>query len=111
MADILPFRGLIYDLTKVRDLSLVTAPPYDVISEKAMPQYYAKHPYNVIRLELGDPSSGPDRYRLCSRYFSEWQKQGILIREREPAFYFYQVEEATAAVRAALRALKRIPAR
>jgi uncharacterized protein (DUF1015 family) len=92
MADILPFRGLIYDLTKVGDLSLVTAPPYDVISEKAMPQYYARHPYNVIRLELGDPSSGQDRYRLCSRYFSDWEKKGILIREREPAFYFYQVD-------------------
>lgn len=92
MADILPFRGLIYDVTKVGDLSLVTAPPYDVISEKALPKYYARHPYNVIRLELGEPSSGQDRYHLCGQYFTTWEKEGVLIREREPAFYFYQVE-------------------
>ena len=92
MADILPFRGMIYDPTKGGDLSLVTAPPYDVISVKAMPKYYTRHPHNVIRLELGDPSSGQDRYHLCGQYFSDWEKQGILIREREPAFYFYQVD-------------------
>ena len=92
MAEILPFCGLIYDLKKVGDLSLVTAPPYDVISEKARPKYYARHPYNVIRLELGDGSSGEERYRLCSQYFGDWIKLGILIREREPAFYYYQVD-------------------
>jgi uncharacterized protein (DUF1015 family) len=91
MADIIPFRGLIYDLTQVGDLSLVTAPPYDVISEKAMPKYYASHPQNVIRLELGDLSS-PRDYRLCGQYFMDWEKQGILVREKEPAFYFYQVD-------------------
>jgi uncharacterized protein (DUF1015 family) len=92
MADVLPFQGLVYDLKKVGDLSLVTAPPYDVISDKAMPKYYAKHPYNVIRLELGDDVSGQDRYHLCTKYFNDWERKGILIREKEPAFYFYQVD-------------------
>ena len=91
MADILPFRGLIYNLKKVEDLSLVTAPPYDVISEKSMPKVLCKHPYNVIRLELGDDASGQDRYHLCTKYFNDWEREGILIREEEPAFYFYQV--------------------
>lgn len=92
MADVLPFRGLIYDLKKVGDLSSVTTPPYDVISQKAKPKYFAKHPYNIIRLELGDESLGQDRYRLCARYFNDWEKRKILIREKEPAFYFYQVD-------------------
>ena len=92
MAEILPFRGLIYDLKKVGDLSLVTAPPYDVISEKAKPEYYAKHPYNVIRLELGDGSSDQCRYSLCAQYFDDWERRGILIRERDPAFYYYRVD-------------------
>jgi len=92
MAEILPFRGLIYDVQKVGDLSLVTAPPYDVISEKAKPGYYAKHPYNVIRLELGDGSSDQGRYRLCAQDLDDWEKRGILIRERDPAFYYYQVD-------------------
>lgn len=92
MAEILPFRGLIYDLKKVGDLSSVTAPPYDVISEKAKPKYYARHPYNVIRLELGDEFSGQERYRLCAQYLDDWERRGIFIREREPAFYYYQVD-------------------
>lgn len=92
MADILPFRGLIYDLNKIGDLSLVTSPPYDVISEKALPGYYTKHPYNIVRLELGDRSSGQDRYRLCAQHFNDWLKRGILIREQNPAFYFYEVD-------------------
>jgi uncharacterized protein (DUF1015 family) len=92
MAEILPFRGLVYNLKKVGDLSSVTAPPYDVISEKAKPKYYARHPYNVIRLELGDESSGQERYRLCAQYLDDWERRGIFIREREPAFYYYQVD-------------------
>ena len=92
MADILPFRGLIYNSKKVGDLSSVTAPPYDVISRKAAPGYFKKHPYNVIRLELGDPSLGPDRYRRCASYFRKWEQKGILIPEEEPAYYFYRVD-------------------
>ena len=92
MAEILPFRGLIYDVQKVGDLSLVTAPPYDVISEKAKPKYYAKHPYNVIRLEMGDGSLDQGRYRLCTQYFDDWERKGILVRERDLAFYYYQVD-------------------
>jgi uncharacterized protein (DUF1015 family) len=92
MAEIHPFRGLVYDLKKVGDLSSVTAPPYDVISEKTKPKYYARHPYNVIRLELGDESSGQERYRLCAQYLDDWERRGIFIREREPAFYYYQVD-------------------
>jgi len=90
MADIFPFRGMIYNLEKVGDLSLVTAPPYDVISEKSMDKYYLRHPYNVIRLELGD---GPvlDRHRRCAHFFKQWEDQGVLTREESPAFYFYQV--------------------
>ena len=92
MADILPFRGLIYDTKKVGDLSLVTSPPYDVISEKAKPKYYAKHPNNVIRLELGDGSLGQDRYRFCAQFLADWEEKGILVREKDPAFYYYQVD-------------------
>jgi len=92
MADIIPFRGLIYNLDKVGNLSQVTAPPYDVISEKAKPELYAKHPYNVVRLDLGDGSSNEGRYRLCAQYIDDWGKDGILIREKEPAFYYYQVD-------------------
>jgi uncharacterized protein (DUF1015 family) len=92
MADVIPFRGIIYNIQKIGDLSLVTSPPYDVISEKAKQRYYEKHPYNVIRLELGDENLSKDRYYSSLFYLEEWLRNGILIRENEPAFYFYQID-------------------
>ena len=53
MATIIPFRGLRYNPDKVADISQVVTPPYDVIDDAAQARYYAQHPANVIRLELG----------------------------------------------------------
>ncbi len=53
MAEIKPFRGIIYNQEKIKDLAKVTAPPYDVISPLEQQLYYKSHPYNVIRLILG----------------------------------------------------------
>ena len=52
MAEIIPFRALRYNPRFVSDLTQVVAPPYDVISPEAQDRYYARHPYNVVRLIL-----------------------------------------------------------
>lgn len=92
MAHVIPFCGIIFNHEKIGDISLVISPPYDVISEKAKQRYYEKHPYNIIRLELGDERLGKDRYKVSARYLDEWLKNGILIKLHEPAFYFYQID-------------------
>ena len=55
MADVRPFRGIRYNREAIGDLSLVVAPPYDVIDDAQRDSYYNKHPYNVIRLILNRP--------------------------------------------------------
>ena len=93
MPDIQAFRGLRYDLGHVGSLSDVIAPPYDVISPQLQDELYKKHPANVIRLELNREEPGDDehqnKYARAAKFFRDWQNQGVLIRETQPALYVY----------------------
>src|SRR5438034_10911396 len=60
VAEIAPFRGTRYDPSAVDDLSLVVAPPYDVITEADREALEAASPYNVVRLILGRDEPGDD---------------------------------------------------
>src|SRR5689334_18858566 len=85
MADISPFRGILYNGKKVGDLSKVVAPPYDVISPEEQEKLYKRSPYNVVRLIL---NQGPEPYESVARLFEEWQRDGVLVRDEKPALYF-----------------------
>ena len=63
MANLIPFRGVLYNPAKVSDVSRVVAPPYDVIDAAFQKTLHARHPHNVIRLELGldEPQDDPTR--------------------------------------------------
>ncbi|MFQ5900028.1 MAG: DUF1015 domain-containing protein [Thermodesulfobacteriota bacterium] len=92
MLSVLPFKGLLYNPDKVKDLSRVVAPPYDVISEEERNFLCKRDPYNVVRLILSrdDSNSGKDRYQKAEETFNEWVNRGILIRDKAPAIYAYQ---------------------
>ena len=64
MIRIAPFRGVSYNQKKIRDLSKVIAPPYDVISKEEQDKLYKKSPYNFVRLDL---SQEPDSYGAVAR--------------------------------------------
>jgi uncharacterized protein (DUF1015 family) len=85
MIRIAPFRGILYNPKKVRDLAKVIAPPYDVISPAEQERLYKKSPYNFVRLDL---SQDPGSYDVVAQTFNEWQAQGIFERDGEPAIYF-----------------------
>jgi uncharacterized protein (DUF1015 family) len=85
MAEIAPFRGLLYNAKKIGDASRVVAPPYDVISREDQEKLYKRSPYNVVRLIL---SQEPEPYDGVARLFDEWQREGILVRDEKPAIYF-----------------------
>jgi uncharacterized protein (DUF1015 family) len=85
MVRIAPFRGIFYNQKKVRDLSKVIAPPYDVISKEEQEKLYKKSPYNFVRLDLSQES---DSYSAVAQLLGEWQSQGILERDETPAIYF-----------------------
>jgi uncharacterized protein (DUF1015 family) len=70
------------------DLALVTAPPYDVISDGERTALAQRHPHNVVRIDL--PRGGDDPYRDAGALFAEWQRSGVLITD-EPSVYLYRM--------------------
>jgi uncharacterized protein (DUF1015 family) len=96
MPEIVPFRALRYNPQFVPDLSLVVAPPYDVISPEAQERYYARHPHNVVRLILAKdgPVGTPDgdRYARAAHVYAAWLREGVLRRDTEPGIYLYEQE-------------------
>lgn len=96
MARLLPFRGCRFDMEKVGDLAAVVSPPYDVIPDDLRRELHERHPFNVVRLILGQDRAGDgeaeNRYLRAHRYFEEWERDGVLLRESQPAFYIYQQE-------------------
>jgi len=85
MIRIAPFRALCYSPKKIKDLSKVIAPPYDVISKEEQDKLYKKSAYNFVRLDL---SQETDSYSVVPQLLAEWQNQGILERDETPAIYF-----------------------
>ena len=87
-----PFRGLRYAQDRVSGLAEVTSPPYDVIAQDAAAQLRAADPHNVVRLILPrhDAGNPGDAYGDAAELFSDWQKQGILLPDPQPALYVYE---------------------
>lgn len=81
---IYPFRGIRY--TETQAVEKMAAPPYDVIDADGQDQLMARHPHNVVRLNL-NPSDTPYQSALDS--YTEWQKSDVLAADEQPAFYAY----------------------
>jgi uncharacterized protein (DUF1015 family) len=87
-----PFRALRYDAARV-DLSMVVAPPYDVIGPAERAWLANRHSANAVRVELPEPDhrAGLDRYDSAASQLEQWQDEGILVRDRSPALYAYRM--------------------
>ena len=96
MATIRPFRALRYNTHDPLSVALVTAPPYDCITPDQQEELYRTHPHNIVRLDFGKEQPGDDdrrnKYTRAADLLGKWRKASILIRDREPALYFYQQE-------------------
>ena len=93
MPEIKPFRAWRYHKPKVKNLSLVVAPPYDVISKKEQAKLYEASPYNVIRMELGKELPGDsaeqNRYTRAKDFLDGLKAEGALAQEKEASVYVY----------------------
>lgn len=93
MADIIPFKGTLYDPEKIGDISKVTAPPYDVISPDEQKALYDSDPRNIIRVLFGMDMPGDDpkenKYTRAARSLKEWQGEGALKKDQEDSIYIY----------------------
>jgi uncharacterized protein (DUF1015 family) len=96
MVDISPFKGIIYNREKIKNLDAVMSPPYDIISEEMQNKLYDKHPNNFVRLILGkqfpDDNDNNNSYTRAKKLFDEWQKQGIFTQSEKTAFYPYKID-------------------
>lgn len=94
MVDVQPLHGIRYTRKAAGNLAEIITPPYDVISVEAQERYYARNPYNVIRLELGKDEPGDsalnNRYSRAATLLAEWRTEHILREDDMPGFYLYQ---------------------
>ena len=51
MAEVITFRGILYNTDKVSGSSVV-APPYDIISPELKKNLYGRSPYNIVRIDF-----------------------------------------------------------
>ncbi len=98
MAQIIPFRGTLFDPATVGAVQDVVAPPYDIIDAAGQQALYDRHPHNIIRLELGLDQAGDNqasnRYTRAADMLRNWLKKGQLKREAQPAIYYHTIEYA-----------------
>ncbi len=95
MTEIKPFKGLHYNTEKAGPLSTLVAPPYDIVDKKQRDQLVSANPNNIFAVELPDPSmcsDTDDAYRCADSIFSSWISQGIMVEDRQPEFYAYDID-------------------
>lgn len=91
LADIKPFKGILFNKGIIGDMETVVAPPYDVISDEEQKRLLKENKFNVVRLILPQGSLA-SKYARASEAFNSWLEKGILIRDIEPAIYIYEQE-------------------
>ncbi|MDD4900123.1 MAG: DUF1015 domain-containing protein [Candidatus Omnitrophica bacterium] len=90
MTKIAPFKAVVFNPQKVKDLAQVVCPPYDVISPARQDYFHGLNPHNFIHILLGKDIPGEDKYHRAAVLFREWQKEEVLAQDKQPAVYFYQ---------------------
>jgi len=94
MAKTFPFRGVRYNKAKIKNLSKVMSPPYDVISPEMQEFYYQLSDFNVIKLILGKSFPGDtqynNRYVRAASSFEGWMRHNVLTTDEKPSIYIYE---------------------
>jgi len=96
VSQVAPFRALHYNSAKVPHPEEVVTPPYDVIRPAEREAFAARHPNNMVRLILPQVLPGDDflqnRYTRAATTFRRWLNEEVLIRDKEPAYYYWETE-------------------
>jgi uncharacterized protein (DUF1015 family) len=92
---VFPFEGLLYNPAVAGSLELVTAPPYDVISEERRERFLKGSEHNVVHLDLAEGSQDPrdpsSRYARAAELLAGWVRSGALVRSPGPSYYAYEM--------------------
>jgi len=90
MARVRPFAAVRYR-TANRDISALTAPPYDVVSPEERAGLLALDAHNVVALELpegpADATVAGNRYENAADTWNTWRAAGVLATDQVPSLY------------------------
>ena len=89
MADVQPLRALHYDLDRTGGLQDVLAPPYDVIDAEQRAELEARSAYNAVRIDL---PVGERPYESAAELLAGWRREGVIVRDQQPAVYVLEQE-------------------
>lgn len=65
------------------------APPYDVVGADDEAALLARSPHNAAHLELA-PGDEAARFEAAAEALDAWRRDGVLVRDEQPAFYAYE---------------------
>jgi uncharacterized protein (DUF1015 family) len=94
MANIKPFKAVYYNSKKVKSISKVVSPPYDVISPDEQEELHNLSPYNFTHIDFSKDAPKDDKisnkYTRAKKTYAQWLKKGILLQDEKPCIYFYR---------------------
>jgi uncharacterized protein (DUF1015 family) len=85
-----PFPALRYRDAN-HDLMALSAPPYDVLSADDRADYAARHPRNIVRIDVPMEEDGPGRYDAAAKELASWRDEGTLLVDPQPTFTLYRM--------------------
>uniref|UniRef100_A0A7V3RGZ8 DUF1015 domain-containing protein n=1 Tax=candidate division WOR-3 bacterium TaxID=2052148 RepID=A0A7V3RGZ8_UNCW3 len=92
MPEIKPFKGIRYNLNKIKNLADVITQPYDQITDEMEKEYKKRSPYSFVNLVLTHYADGHNRaqeYENAKKCVQEWLRDGIFIQDEEESIYPY----------------------
>ena len=89
MPRIAAFRALRFDSARLPETAQVIAPPYDVISPEQRALLEARHPRNIVHLDL-PRGEGDGKYASARSMLDAWMAEGSLVEDGKPAIYRYE---------------------
>lgn len=84
-----PFAALRYRASI--PLDEVAAPPYDVLSDTDVDALLARHPRNIVAIDVPRDADGPARYDAAAARLAEWIAEGTLVLDQQPTFTLYRM--------------------
>jgi uncharacterized protein (DUF1015 family) len=116
VAEIKSFKGILYNKDLITNLSLVIAPPYDVISPIEQEHLYEQSIYNIVRLikgkEFPEDNGKDNTYTRANQYFQKWLMEKLLVEDLDEAIYAcqdeYKLQDGTRKIRKGFFALFRL---
>lgn len=85
MAEILPIRAWRYNPALFPSIEELTAPLFDVVSEKQLKILY-QNPYNSIHLSLPAGNHSADK---AASLLKRWKEEKVILQDMLPAIYVY----------------------